>query len=56
MIVSVAETRRPLQQDRRHYLPRWMIIVVAIVLIQELTAFPSSRREAKPLQNADRPK
>jgi hypothetical protein len=32
-----AQTRKPIQQDLRYQLPRWMVVFVVIALTQELT-------------------
>ena len=44
MNVAVAQRPKPIQEDLRYHLPRWMVVVAAIVLIQELTAFSSTGR------------
>ena len=44
MNVAVAQTPKPIQEDLRYHLPRWMVVVAAIVLIQQLTAFSSTGR------------
>jgi hypothetical protein len=38
---SIAETRKPLQEDLRYYLPRWIAVFVVITLTQELVMSPS---------------
>jgi hypothetical protein len=40
MNTAIAEARKPIRQDMRHYLPRWIVAFVAIALIQELTMLP----------------
>ena len=40
MNTAVAQTRRPMQQDLRHYLPRWMVVFVVITLVPQLIMFP----------------
>jgi H+/Cl- antiporter ClcA len=35
-----AQTRKPIQQDLRYQLPRWMVVFVVIALTQELTTIP----------------
>ena len=40
MNTAVAQSSRPIKQDLRYYLPRWMVVFVVIALIQELTTFP----------------
>ena len=40
MNTAVAQSSRPIKQDLRYSLPRWMVVFVVIALIQELTTFP----------------
>jgi hypothetical protein len=44
MNTAVAETRKPIQQDLRHALPRWMLVLVVITLIPQLIMFPPAGR------------
>ena len=44
MISTVAQTPKPIQQDLRHYVPRWMAVFVLITLIPQLTMFPPAGR------------
>lgn len=44
MNAAVARTRKPIQQDLRHALPRWMAILVVITLIPQLIMFPPAGR------------
>jgi hypothetical protein len=41
---AVAQTPKPLQQDLRYYLPRWMAVFVAITLIPQLLMFSPGGR------------
>jgi len=41
---AVAQTRKPIQQELRYYLPRWMIVLVVITLIPQLIMFPPMGR------------
>jgi hypothetical protein len=40
MSTAVAQIRKPIQQDLRHYLPRWMAVFVVITLIPQLIMVP----------------
>jgi hypothetical protein len=40
MNTPLTEGPKPIQQDLRHTLPRWMAVFVVITLIQELTTLP----------------
>jgi xanthine/uracil permease len=42
--VAVAKTPKPLQQDLRYYLPRWIVAFIVITLIEQLAMFPPARR------------
>jgi heme/copper-type cytochrome/quinol oxidase subunit 4 len=44
MNTAIAETRKPIQQEIRYYLPRWMAILVVITLIPQLIMFPPAGR------------
>jgi H+/Cl- antiporter ClcA len=37
MHLAVVQISKPIRQDLRYYLPRWMVAFVVITLIQELT-------------------
>jgi xanthine/uracil permease len=41
---AVVQTPKPLQQDLRYYLPRWMAAFVVIALIEQLAMFPPAGR------------
>jgi hypothetical protein len=43
MNTAVAETRKPIQQDLRHHLPRWMVVFVVLNLVSELLYLPTGR-------------
>jgi hypothetical protein len=40
MNIALAATQKPVLQDLRYYVPRWMIVFLAITFIQELTTLP----------------
>jgi hypothetical protein len=42
--VAVAQTRKPIQQELRYYLPRWMLVLVVITLIPQLILFRPAGR------------
>ena len=44
MNTAVARTRRPIQQELRYYVPRWMLVLVVITLIPQLIMFPPAGR------------
>jgi hypothetical protein len=44
MNTAIAETRKPIQQEIRYYLPRWMAILVVITLVPQLIMFPPAGR------------
>ena len=44
MNVAVAQTRKPIQQELRYYLPRWMLVLVVITLIPQLILFRPAGR------------
>jgi hypothetical protein len=41
---AVVQTPKPLQQDLRYYLPRWIAAFVVITLIEQLAMFPPTGR------------
>lgn len=41
MNAAAVQSRKPVQQDLRYYLPRWMLVFVVITVIQELAISPS---------------
>jgi hypothetical protein len=40
MNAAVTQRPKPIRQDLRYYVPRWMVFFLAITLIQELTTLP----------------
>ena len=44
MNATVSEASKPLQQDLRYALPRWMAAFVVITLIEQLAMFPPTGR------------
>jgi hypothetical protein len=44
MNTAVAQTLKPIRQDLRYYLPRWMAAFVVITLIEQLAMFPPAGR------------
>jgi hypothetical protein len=44
MNTAVARTRKPIQQELRYYVPRWMLVLVVITLIPQLILFPPAGR------------
>jgi hypothetical protein len=44
MNTAVAQTRKPIHQDLRYTLPRWMAAFVVITLIEQLAMFPPAGR------------
>jgi xanthine/uracil permease len=44
MNAAAAQTPKPIQQDRRYDLPRWMLVFVVITLIPQAIMFPPAER------------
>jgi hypothetical protein len=44
MKTQLTEGPKPTQQDLRHYPPRWMAVLVVIILIPQLIMFPAAGR------------
>ena len=44
MNAAVAQGPKPIQQDLRYYLPRWIAALVVITLIEQLAMFPPTGR------------
>jgi heme/copper-type cytochrome/quinol oxidase subunit 4 len=44
MNATIAQTRKPIQQELRYYLPRWMLALLVITLIPQLIMFPPAGR------------
>lgn len=44
MNAAAAHNSQPFLQDLRHYLPRWMIVLVVITIIQDLMTSPATSR------------
>jgi hypothetical protein len=44
MNAAVTQTRKPIQQELGHYLPRWMVVLAVITLIPQLIMFPLAGR------------
>jgi xanthine/uracil permease len=41
---AVVQSPRPIKQDLRYYLPRWIAALVVITLIEQLAMFPPTGR------------
>ena len=44
MNTAVANTRKPIQQQLRYYVPRWMVAFLAITVIPDLVMSPPAGR------------
>jgi hypothetical protein len=44
MSAASSQATRPIQQDLRYYLPRWIAAFVVITLIEQLAMFPPTGR------------
>jgi heme/copper-type cytochrome/quinol oxidase subunit 4 len=44
MNTAVAQTRKPIQQELRYYVPRWMLVLLVITLVPQLIMFPPAGR------------